>query len=274
MRSHGIHLRGLSLDNVKVPINKTRLKIAVLKWHPGLPGTNELTSFLRSSILPTWEPAARAHLRAQRSSRRGLPRGRWPCCSHGWWWHHTEPGGHHTHLARWNGPVGEWKESSLIYIMGHIYWWFSQILWQLQCVTHWSCHSLWHNHWYILAYITSAYQRLTYKTLCFFSSYIIMKADKHSPGAVSRTCALQGQPPGAAAPCHRTPIHPVVRWYGSHPWTVRAAHTGRNPHWNQVQRNITTNENKSIIMINHHFHYHCQQLRWWAEISENIFYFF
>ena len=33
MRSLGIHLRALSLDNVKIPINKTRLKIAVLKWH-------------------------------------------------------------------------------------------------------------------------------------------------------------------------------------------------------------------------------------------------
>ena len=27
---------------MKIPINKTRLKIAVLKWHPGLPGANEL----------------------------------------------------------------------------------------------------------------------------------------------------------------------------------------------------------------------------------------
>ena len=30
--------RALSLDDVKIPINKTRLKIAVLKWHLGLPG--------------------------------------------------------------------------------------------------------------------------------------------------------------------------------------------------------------------------------------------
>ena len=43
MRSLGIHLRALSLDDVKIPINKTRLKIAVLKWHLGLPGANELT---------------------------------------------------------------------------------------------------------------------------------------------------------------------------------------------------------------------------------------
>ena len=42
VRCHGIHLRALSLDDVKIPINKTRLKIAVLKWHPGLPGANEL----------------------------------------------------------------------------------------------------------------------------------------------------------------------------------------------------------------------------------------
>ena len=39
----GIQLRALSLDDVKIPINKTRLKIAVLKWHLGLPGANELT---------------------------------------------------------------------------------------------------------------------------------------------------------------------------------------------------------------------------------------
>ena len=32
----------LSLEDVKIPINKTRLKIAVLKWQPGLPGSNEL----------------------------------------------------------------------------------------------------------------------------------------------------------------------------------------------------------------------------------------
>ena len=43
MRSLGIHLRALSLDEVKIPINKTRLKIAELKCHPGLPGPNELT---------------------------------------------------------------------------------------------------------------------------------------------------------------------------------------------------------------------------------------
>ena len=34
VRSLGIHLRALSLDDVKIPINKTRLKIAVLKWSP------------------------------------------------------------------------------------------------------------------------------------------------------------------------------------------------------------------------------------------------
>ena len=38
-----INLRALSLDDVKKPINKTRLKIVVLKWHLGLPGANELT---------------------------------------------------------------------------------------------------------------------------------------------------------------------------------------------------------------------------------------
>ena len=45
LRSLGIHLRALSLDNVKIPINKTRLKIAVLKWHLGPPGANELLVF-------------------------------------------------------------------------------------------------------------------------------------------------------------------------------------------------------------------------------------
>ena len=32
----------LSLDDVKIPIHKMKLKIAVLKWHLGLPGANEL----------------------------------------------------------------------------------------------------------------------------------------------------------------------------------------------------------------------------------------
>ena len=43
MRSLGIHLRALSSDDVKIPGNKTRLEIAVLKWHLGLPVANELT---------------------------------------------------------------------------------------------------------------------------------------------------------------------------------------------------------------------------------------
>ena len=34
------------LDDVKMPINKTRLKIAVLKWHLGLPGANELKAYI------------------------------------------------------------------------------------------------------------------------------------------------------------------------------------------------------------------------------------
>ena len=42
LRSHSIHLCALSLEDLKKPINKTRLKIAVLKWHPGLPGANVL----------------------------------------------------------------------------------------------------------------------------------------------------------------------------------------------------------------------------------------
>ena len=56
MRSLGVHLRALSLDNVKIPINKTRLKIAVLKRNLGLPGANELTYWDRvkmTAYLPT-----------------------------------------------------------------------------------------------------------------------------------------------------------------------------------------------------------------------------
>ena len=58
VRSHGIHLRGLSLDDVKIPIDNTRLKIAVLKWHPGLPGANELTVLdtMRTIIWPNVRP--------------------------------------------------------------------------------------------------------------------------------------------------------------------------------------------------------------------------
>ena len=43
MRSLGIHLRPLSLDDVKIPINKTGLKIAAFEWQLGLPGANKLT---------------------------------------------------------------------------------------------------------------------------------------------------------------------------------------------------------------------------------------
>ena len=43
VRSLSIHLRALSLDDVKIPINKTRLKITFLKSHSDLPGANELT---------------------------------------------------------------------------------------------------------------------------------------------------------------------------------------------------------------------------------------
>ena len=36
--------QALSLDDVKIPIKKYRLKISVLKWHPGLPAINEFNS--------------------------------------------------------------------------------------------------------------------------------------------------------------------------------------------------------------------------------------
>ena len=42
VKSLGIHVKALSLDDVKIPINKMRLKIAVLKWHLGLPGANAI----------------------------------------------------------------------------------------------------------------------------------------------------------------------------------------------------------------------------------------
>ena len=41
--SCGIHLRALAWENLKIPISKTRLKIAFLKLHSDLRGTNELT---------------------------------------------------------------------------------------------------------------------------------------------------------------------------------------------------------------------------------------
>ena len=51
VRSLGIHLRASLLDNMKIPINKTRLKIAVLKWHPGLPRASELHQPLLVKLL-------------------------------------------------------------------------------------------------------------------------------------------------------------------------------------------------------------------------------
>ena len=58
VRSHGIHLRALSLVDVKIQINKTRLKIAVLKWHLGTPGTNELTPVLQQGHCSTGDDNA------------------------------------------------------------------------------------------------------------------------------------------------------------------------------------------------------------------------
>ena len=53
MRSHAIHLGALSLEDLilKKTINKTILKIAVLEWHPGLPGANELIQYNLTIIL-------------------------------------------------------------------------------------------------------------------------------------------------------------------------------------------------------------------------------
>ena len=55
MGSYGINLRALSWDDVKITINKTRYKIAVLNWHPGLPGANELNccEFVRAGFSQT-----------------------------------------------------------------------------------------------------------------------------------------------------------------------------------------------------------------------------
>ena len=44
-----------SLEDLKKPINKTRLKIAVLKWYPGLPGANELTSSSHTGPCHWWK---------------------------------------------------------------------------------------------------------------------------------------------------------------------------------------------------------------------------
>ena len=41
--------QGLSLDDVKRPIDKTKLRTEVLKWHPDLPGDNELN---HSKVMP------------------------------------------------------------------------------------------------------------------------------------------------------------------------------------------------------------------------------
>ena len=46
MRSLGIHLRALYLDDPKILINETRLKTAVLKWHLDLPGASELNQLI------------------------------------------------------------------------------------------------------------------------------------------------------------------------------------------------------------------------------------
>ena len=41
------------MEDLKKPINKTRLKIAILKWHSGLPGANEFSVFSRILNVPT-----------------------------------------------------------------------------------------------------------------------------------------------------------------------------------------------------------------------------
>ena len=41
-KSHDIHLRALSKEDLEIPINETRLKIALLKLNPDLPGADEL----------------------------------------------------------------------------------------------------------------------------------------------------------------------------------------------------------------------------------------
>ena len=53
LRSHGIHMSVLSLEDLKKPINKTRLKIADLKWHPGLPGPWGANGLRQEPVYPT-----------------------------------------------------------------------------------------------------------------------------------------------------------------------------------------------------------------------------
>ena len=50
VRYYGIYLRALSSEDLKISVSKSELKSAVLKWHPDLPGTNELTF----NCCPTW----------------------------------------------------------------------------------------------------------------------------------------------------------------------------------------------------------------------------
>ena len=47
--------QGIIIRRCKIPINEMRLKIAVLKWHPGLPGSNELIGVLVFLISPEYD---------------------------------------------------------------------------------------------------------------------------------------------------------------------------------------------------------------------------
>ena len=47
--------QGIIIRRCKIPVNEMRLKIAVLKWHPGLPGSNELIGVLVFLISPEYD---------------------------------------------------------------------------------------------------------------------------------------------------------------------------------------------------------------------------
>ena len=53
-KSHDIHLRALSQEDLKIPINKTRLEIALLKLNAHLPGANELREAWKENMWKLW----------------------------------------------------------------------------------------------------------------------------------------------------------------------------------------------------------------------------
>ena len=109
VRSHGIHLRALSLVDVKIQINKTRLKIAVLKWHLGTPGTNELTPVLQQGHCSTGDDnafyATHTVTAWRQTPRKLMPSESWILLKHTWWRHQMETFSALLVLCAGNSPV-------------------------------------------------------------------------------------------------------------------------------------------------------------------------